>query len=371
MEWFLLEEVKKQMDAALDNGSVISFTSEDIAAFESGMNETLQVSGNTASIRIEGVLTNKRDIIAKLFGGGNTAYVDIIDALKTAEASKGVENIVLDINSPGGNISGMFATMDVIKGLSKPVKAVVHDMAASAAYGIASQADTIEAVSRASRLGSVGVALKAEVNDNEVNVSSSAAPKKTPDLRSEEGKRIIREQLDDVHQLFAEYISQGRNTDVETVNNSYGKGGVLLAEKALKAGMIDSIGLNRATNNQAASSGNKREVSMKTLSEFRASHPDLYAEAVEKGRQEERDRVESHLILGEKGDMNAAIEAIKEGSHVSEKLKAIHLAASMDNSLAAARVEENVKAGTPPPAELAGDKLADAIANDVCADLEV
>ena len=68
--------------------------------------------------------------------------------LQRRHCRKEVRAILLDIDSPGGEATGMFATAKLVSAVNKtkPVVAFVNDVAASAAYGIASAASEIIAV---------------------------------------------------------------------------------------------------------------------------------------------------------------------------------------------------------------------------------
>jgi signal peptide peptidase SppA len=71
-----------------------------------------------------------------------------------------VRSILLDISSPGGEAAGMASVADLVRQVrdTKPVTAFVNDMAASAAYGIASAASEI-ITSPTSTVGSIGVVM--------------------------------------------------------------------------------------------------------------------------------------------------------------------------------------------------------------------
>ena len=85
-----------------------------------------------------------------------TAYVH--DALEKAEADPAVRAVVLDITSPGGEVTASEDLyFDILKlRESKPVIASVRELAASGAYYIASAADLIYA-KPASEVGNIGV----------------------------------------------------------------------------------------------------------------------------------------------------------------------------------------------------------------------
>src|SRR5690606_33365251 len=78
--------------------------------------------------------------------------------LEELVADRSVSAIVLRIDSPGGLASGLFDFTDRIfeARQTKPIVAVVDDIAYSAAYAIAAAAEKIY-VSRTSGVGSVGV----------------------------------------------------------------------------------------------------------------------------------------------------------------------------------------------------------------------
>ncbi len=91
---------------------------------------------------------------------GLTSYEGIAAQLRAAGSDPEVRSILLDISSPGGEAAGMAGLADLIRSIrqTKPVTAFVNDMAASAAYGIASAANEI-VISPTSIVGSIGVVM--------------------------------------------------------------------------------------------------------------------------------------------------------------------------------------------------------------------
>jgi signal peptide peptidase SppA len=91
---------------------------------------------------------------------GMTSYEGLTAQIRDARYDPKVKAILLDLDSPGGEATGMFTVAAAVREAAqdKPVVAVVNDMAASAAYGIASQATEI-VVSPTSLVGSIGVVL--------------------------------------------------------------------------------------------------------------------------------------------------------------------------------------------------------------------
>lgn len=87
---------------------------------------------------------------------------------------------------------------------------------------------------------------------------------------------------------------------------------------------------------------NHKEKSM-TLSELRADHPELFAEAVAVGVNQERERVTAHLTMGEaSGDMALAVASITNGAEMSATINAKYMAAHMKRKETNDRQDENV-----------------------------
>lgn len=83
---------------------------------------------------------------------------DVASWIAQANTDHSVSGIVLEINSPGGDVDGTEMLGNAVKNSQKPVVAWVAGMAASAAYWVASQAREIVAESEvATRVGSIGV----------------------------------------------------------------------------------------------------------------------------------------------------------------------------------------------------------------------
>ena len=91
---------------------------------------------------------------------GLLAYDDIGDAIAAAMDDPSVRGVILDVDSPGGEVGGLFDLVDQIRAIrseaDKPLWAVANESALSAAYAIASTADRLY-VTQTGEVGSVGV----------------------------------------------------------------------------------------------------------------------------------------------------------------------------------------------------------------------
>jgi ClpP class serine protease len=219
------------------------------AALAASQPECLTIAGDVAQITVDGLLTPQPDLWA-WFVCGNTAYSDIRDALASAELNPVVQRIEWTIASPGGMVDGLFETLAAIESSTKPSN-VRASMACSAAYALAAMAGKIEATSPASEFGSVGVvrtyyADGPAAQELSIDVTSTAAPNKRPDVTTPEGQATVRGELDVQHDLLVDAIARGRTrngtaTSPSDVNAKFGQGGSVFAEGARAAGMIDVV----------------------------------------------------------------------------------------------------------------------------------
>jgi ClpP class serine protease len=342
--WLLEASVRKALEHAEKSGFTPS--AEQISQFEARFggdvsaqdNRLLTIAGENAAISIKGVITQTPSFMAMIFGGGNTTYPEINAAISAAEQDDSITNITYEVDSPGGGFDGLFNTLAAMQSAKKPSKAMVSSLSASAAYAIASQADKIVASNIAARIGSIGVVATYYDDENEISITSTDAPRKRPNVRTEEGIAMVREELDALHEIFVEAISQGRGMTPEEINANFGQGGTFLAREALKRGMIDEIATPslkavKTTNTTTATSGNKPEAINMDLNTLKAQHPETFAAAVQQGTEQERDRVSAHLMMGESsGDMKTASASIKDGSGMTATLQATYMTAGMNRS---------------------------------------
>ena len=89
---------------------------------------------------------------------GCSTYSSIRASLESALEDRKVRAILFDVDSPGGTTHGCFELADYIRSCrgSKPMCACANDLAASAAYALASAADSIWVTSTGA-VGSIGV----------------------------------------------------------------------------------------------------------------------------------------------------------------------------------------------------------------------
>jgi len=246
--------------------------------------EILFVEGSEAIINIIGPLVDSHDCATIFFGC--TSYDDIISAISEVEEMDHVENVVFNFDSPGGMVSGVDNAAIAIRAMKKTTEARSGRMVASAAYWLASQCDSITATCATAQFGSIGVVIEywdqtrklEEEGFDKVCITSTNAPDKRVDALSDEGRRKIKSNLDDIEEIFHRRIADGRKTSVSKVIANFGRGGMFLAEKSLSAGMIDK---NDFTLNNIINSNNEAKTSTEeamSLKEYLKKNPDAQKE---------------------------------------------------------------------------------------------
>ncbi len=314
----------------------------------------VRVEGNVARIPVAGTLTKKPDFFAMFFGGGNTTYAALQRAVMTAAGNPEVKVIRFEVDSYGGSVDGLFETLDLIDGVrqtsGKKMTAVIEN-AQSAAYAIAAATGRLEARGDGATVGSIGTAVSYWVSPNVVDITNSDSPYKRPDVRTEEGKKVVVEYLDQINDIFVAAIARGRGVDAETVRERFGRGASFTASAAPK-GMVDAI-IKPALRGVGGKKAMADEQEKTTQAQLEA--------AVQRGITHERDRVLAHLTMGENsGDLKTAVEAIRAGTGMTLELQARYMAAGMNRSDAQKRqqssdTDEKKLATSATPAANGGD----------------
>lgn len=205
------------------------------------------IRGSTGVIFIDGPIIPRADFFSNV--SGVTSLEQIACDFRAMVSDPVVTDIVLAIDSPGGNIVGVSEFAQMVNSCPKPTTAYVYGMAASAAYWIAAACHTVVGVDTA-EFGSIGVVMtyqdtsKADAARGVENVEivSSQSPYKRPDLSTDDGRASVQLVLDDLAGVFVDSVAAYRGTKPETVLESFGKGGMMAAKRAQAAGMLDKIG---------------------------------------------------------------------------------------------------------------------------------
>jgi ClpP class serine protease len=191
------------------------------------------------AIPIRGPLFRYDNLFTQIFKG--TSYESISKLIDEAQNSD-EPFIVLDIDSPGGEVNGCQELARKIKNSKKPIIAMVTGQCTSAAYWLASAAKEIVATSDTTMIGGLGVIRLVGTSSEKIHSFVSAqTPQKNPLPHEEEGRAQIQAQVDDLCSIMLMDIAKSRGVCVERVAADYGRGNVFTARAALARGLIDGI----------------------------------------------------------------------------------------------------------------------------------
>src|SRR5262249_42337824 len=133
-----------------------------------------------------------------------------------------IRAIVLNVDSPGGEVTGISELAEMIFAARprKRVVAYVGGMGASAAYWIASAATEIIADATA-LVGSIGIVAAVpnpeKRSARDVEFVSSQSPRKRPNPNTESGKSQIQVMVDDLAAVFISAVAKYRAVSANTV----------------------------------------------------------------------------------------------------------------------------------------------------------
>ena len=208
--------------------------------------------GLVAVVPIQGAIEKRSSFFSWFFGGGCSTDA-LTDQIRQAVADPNVSAIVLDVDSPGGDVSGIDELASEIYQArkQKPITAVSNAMMCSAAYYLAAQASEVLA-SPSSLTGSIGVYTTHEDDsqylDNvgvKFTLISHGAHKtegNSYEPLSDDARAQLQEMVDSFGQAFEKAVARGRGVKVDEVQKKFGQGRAFTAQKAVKLGLADRVG---------------------------------------------------------------------------------------------------------------------------------
>ena len=251
--WAITEdELGNIIDLAQENET----TPEAIAAnLGKQLENTYKVSelNGVAVLPVVGPLFRYSSWFARFIGASSYDRIahDFTQAINNPE----IQSIVLEFDSPGGEVNGCAELANLIyeaRG-KKPIIAYASGYCASGAYWIASACDSI-LVSDTAALGSIGVVAVYRLDNsdkNAIEIVSSQSPYKRVDPSSDEGRQKIQARIDALADVFINAIATHRNIKPDKVESDYGQGDIVIGQDAIKQGLADDGGtLEKIINQQ-------------------------------------------------------------------------------------------------------------------------
>lgn len=206
--------------------------------------------GAVAILPLHGVIANRMNLMSDISGGTSSeAFGKAFDAMV---ADSSVKAIIVDVNSPGGVVSGADELSSKIYSArgTKPIVAHVNPLAASAAYWIATSADEM-VLNPSAEVGSIGVmgvhndvsaALeKAGVKRTLMTAGEFKGEMASFRPLSEEARTYQQSMIDAYYAKFIGAVARNRNVGEATVRESFGQGRMVMAADAVSRGMADGI----------------------------------------------------------------------------------------------------------------------------------
>jgi signal peptide peptidase SppA len=237
------------------------------------------LAGTDAVIQVTGPLSYKYDFWSWLMGG--TSYQGIMAQLQAAEANGDVRRVVLLMDTPGGEVTGVVEAGRAIKNCSKPVVALVDPCCASAGLWLASQANRIVSV-ESGEIGSLGVQCMAvsyakmfEESGLDVRLVRAAI---SPDKNlahpyeplGDKAMEYLQDRVDRAGVRFVEAVASGRSVSTEDVLAKFGQGKMLESAEAIDVGLIDEIGTLGSLLAESRDGGMRKNKRRATLQRARA-----------------------------------------------------------------------------------------------------
>ncbi len=209
-------------------------------------------SGQIAVLPLYGIITQRGNMVDALSGPGSCSTQQFAASLSDALNDPAVEQILIDIDSPGGSVYGVeeLATQILVARGQKPVVAVANSLAASAAYWIGSAASEFYCTP-GGEVGSIGVwqahedisdALKYDGIDVTLISAGKFKVEGNPyEPLTAEATAFLQSRVDDYFNAFVAAVAQARAVNADEVINGMGQGRVMGASAALSLNMIDGI----------------------------------------------------------------------------------------------------------------------------------
>lgn len=177
-------------------------------------------------------------------------YQTIARRFENALADREVQSIVLNLESPGGEVGGVQQLAEQVRSAAgiKPIVAVADGMAASAAYWIASAADSIS-VSPTGLVGSIGVVMRhvdfskflaqegvkvTHIFAGAHKVDGNAYEPLPDDVRT-----AFQREINMLYDMFVDAVAENRGMTTAQIRAT--EANVFWGAEAVKAGLADAV----------------------------------------------------------------------------------------------------------------------------------
>jgi capsid assembly protease len=227
-----------------------SGTKRTTAAPSAGQRKPYRVTGDgIAIIPIEGTLVHKSYGLDAL--SGLRSYMAIRQEFEDAVNDPAIRGILLDVDSPGGEVAGVFDLADLIYQArdKKPIYSVANNDSYSASYVLASAAGRLH-VSRTSGVGSIGVVvthLDVSAADQEagykytvIHAGARKADFHPHAVLSDPARGVLEKEVQRVYDLLVGTVARNRSMLESAIRQT--EAGLYFGGHAIHAGLADREG---------------------------------------------------------------------------------------------------------------------------------
>ncbi len=237
--------------AAIDAAAMTNDEAVALAHDAAKHRHRLAGTGAIAVLNLFGVIAQRMNMIMESSGGTSTELFGA--AFRQALDDPKVGAIIINVDSPGGNVAGVDELAREIFNArgEKPIIAVANSVAASAAYWIASAADEL-VVTPGGQVGSIGVValhenIEGQLEQVGVEVTLISAGKFKTEGHpfgplDDEATAAIQESVDDYYDQFVEAVARHRDVRAAAVRNGFAEGRMATAKRGVGFGMADRVG---------------------------------------------------------------------------------------------------------------------------------
>lgn len=210
------------------------------------------VEQRVARIPVDGTLVHKLGGVSPW--SGMVGYDCLERVIADAQANREVGALLLDIDSPGGEVAGCFSFARKLHqmgaaGGGKPIVAFANEMACSAAYAIASSCDAVM-TTRTGQVGSIGVwTMLVDMTKGLSNNGIEATLIRAGERKARGGPYEVADDatfaklqgwVDETWNMFAELVAENRKTiSKQAVLNL--EGDWFTGNDALGLGLVDAV----------------------------------------------------------------------------------------------------------------------------------
>lgn len=276
---------------------------------------TVTMRDGVAVVPITGPIFRYANLFTQISGA--TSLDVLAKDFSAALNDDAVKAIVLEINSPGGQATGISEFAAQVRSAGKPVVAYVDGMAASAAYWIAAAAPQI-VMSKSAMAGNIGAVLGLDTrkDPHKTEIVSSQSPNKRPDVSTDAGRAQLQGMVDALAQVFIDDVAGFRGMTSEAVIKDFGAGDIFIAAKAVATGMADRIGTLEDVIAGLVTKNLPTKGRTMDLATLKAEHPAIVTELL------------SALTLGELQAANPAlVQAISADASTAERTRILAIEA--------------------------------------------